>query len=82
MLTVGQVAKQLQVCLKTIRRWTMAKELHVHRLGSRRLRTAEDDFWPSSISAAADAHWCPIILCRQQHSHASRLLGSTGAITL
>ena len=42
-LTVGQVAEQLQVCLKTIRRWTMAKELHVHRLGSRRLRIAEDD---------------------------------------
>ncbi len=42
LLAVGDVAEQLNVSTKTVRRWIKRGELHVHHLG-RLHRIAEDD---------------------------------------
>ena len=39
---IPDVADQLEVSPKTVRRWVARGELHVHRLG-RQLRVSEDD---------------------------------------
>lgn len=42
LFSVDQVAEQLGVSSKTVRRWIERRELHVHQLG-RQLRVAEED---------------------------------------
>jgi excisionase family DNA binding protein len=42
MLNVEQVALQVGVSIKTVRRWIEGRELHCHRLG-RTIRVSEDD---------------------------------------
>jgi excisionase family DNA binding protein len=41
-VSVSDVAEQLGVCTKTVRRWIKSSELHSHRFG-RRLRIADED---------------------------------------
>ena len=41
--TVAEVASELEVCEKTVRRWIDRGELRVHRIG-RVIRVAPDDF--------------------------------------
>jgi excisionase family DNA binding protein len=41
-VSVREIAEQLGVCSKTVRRWIGSGELHVHRFG-RRLRIADED---------------------------------------
>lgn len=40
--TLAEIAEQLRISVKTIRRWIERGELYFHRLG-RRLRISEDD---------------------------------------
>lgn len=40
--TVAEVAKQLSISTKTVRRWLQGGQLHAHRLG-RQLRLSEED---------------------------------------
>jgi len=40
--TVAEVAEELKVCERTVRRWEKSGDLHFHRLG-RQLRVSEDD---------------------------------------
>jgi excisionase family DNA binding protein len=47
LLTLPEVADQLKVSTKTLRRWVDPGDLRVHRLG-RQLRIAEEDLQPSS----------------------------------
>jgi excisionase family DNA binding protein len=42
MLSVEQVALQVGVSIKTVRRWINRREVHCHRLG-RTIRVSEDD---------------------------------------
>lgn len=42
MLSVEQIALQVGVSIKTVRRWIERRELHCHRLG-RTIRVSEDD---------------------------------------
>ena len=42
MLTLDDVAARLQVCTKTVYRWTKQGSLRVHRIG-RQLRVTEED---------------------------------------
>lgn len=42
LLSVEDVAKRLDVCAKTVRRWIKRHDLHVHRLG-RLIRITEED---------------------------------------
>jgi excisionase family DNA binding protein len=42
LLTVAEVAEELKMSEKTIRRWEKSGDLHFHRLG-RQLRVDEDD---------------------------------------
>ena len=42
MMSVKQIALQVGVSIKTVRRWIERRELHCHRLG-RSIRVSEDD---------------------------------------
>ncbi len=42
LLSVAEVAEQLDLCAKTVRRWIERGDLHVHRLG-RQLPVSEED---------------------------------------
>ena len=42
MLNVEQIALQVNVSIKTVRRWIESRELHCHRLG-RTIRVSEED---------------------------------------
>jgi excisionase family DNA binding protein len=42
MLSVEQIALQMNVSIKTVRRWIECGELHCHRLG-RTIRVSEED---------------------------------------
>ena len=42
MLNVEQIAEQVGVSIKTVRRWIKRREVHCHRLG-RTIRVSEED---------------------------------------
>jgi excisionase family DNA binding protein len=42
LMSVEEVARLLDVCTKTVRRWICRGDIHVHRVG-RNLRIAEED---------------------------------------
>jgi excisionase family DNA binding protein len=42
MFAVAEIAEQLRVSDKTIRRWIERREMHVHRIG-RQIRVSEED---------------------------------------
>jgi excisionase family DNA binding protein len=42
MLSVEQIALQMNVSIKTVRRWIERRELHCHRLG-KTIRVSDDD---------------------------------------
>lgn len=42
LMSVKEVARLLDVCTKTVRRWIRRGDIHVHRVG-RNLRIAEED---------------------------------------
>jgi excisionase family DNA binding protein len=42
MLNVEQIAQQVGVSIKTVRRWIERREIHCHRLG-RTIRVSEED---------------------------------------
>jgi excisionase family DNA binding protein len=42
LLTVAEVAEEVKMSEKTVRRWEKSGDLHFHRLG-RQLRVSEDD---------------------------------------
>ena len=54
LLSIDEVAQQLGVSTKTIRRWLLAGSLSCHRLG-RQIRIAEDELQPSSATAGRGA---------------------------